>query len=284
MAAPGDPDRPTLETPEARPDPDTGATPLDHSHDDLIGFTSPSSLVGRPRSTEAEVAPDPVPAEADLTVQDDSASMRMDEDLFAERPTTAPVGTAPEQPPLPMSGSQEPIFVPPPAPTLEPTPQPAPEPDHARMAAPQVIAPAETVEAMPAWAMETPPAATANKPAFGRADTPAAPPEGAMGLYTIYALILFAVPTLGVAALVALVAVIGRPAPQQELALSHYLYQKRTLWIAAIAAALGVVLIAVNLGVFVLFLLAVWTVIRGATGILRLSAGRPIARPNGWFF
>ena len=105
-----------------------------------------------------------------------------------------------------------------------------------------------------------------------------------MGLYTIYALILFAVPTLGVAALVALVAVIGRPAPQQGLALSHYLYQKRTLWIAAIAAALGVVLIAVNLGVFVLFLLAVWTVIRGATGILRLSAGRPIAQPNGWFF
>ena len=105
-----------------------------------------------------------------------------------------------------------------------------------------------------------------------------------MGLYTIYALILFAVPTLGVAALVALVAVIGRPAPQQGLALSHYVYQKRTLWIAAITAALGVVLIAVNLGVFVLFLLAVWMVIRGATGILRLSAGRPIARPNGWFF
>lgn len=273
MAAPGDPDRPTPMTPEARPDPDVGAIPVDHSHDDLIGFTSPSSLAGRPRATEAEIAPEPV-AEPDLAVEDDAASMQMDDDLFADRPATAPVEpalieTAPEQPPLPMSGPQEPIFV----------PRPAPEPEPA----PPVVAPAANVEAMPAWAMETPSAARA-KPAFGRADTSAAPPEGAMGLYTIYALILFAVPTLGVAALVALVAVIGRPAPQQALALSHYVYQKRTLWIAAIAAVLGVVLIAVNLGVFVLFLLAVWTVIRGATGILRLSAGRPIARPNGWLF
>ena len=297
MAAPGDPDRPTFMTPEARPDPDIGAAPGDHSHDDLIGFTSPSSLAGRPRAAEAEIAPEPV-AEPDLAVEDDAASMQMDDDLFADRPTTAPVEPpsveplliepGPEQPPLPMSGSQEPIFIPRPAPepepAPEPTPKPAPQPSYASVAAPQVVAPTANVEAMPSWAMETPSAARASKPTFGRADTPAAAPEGAMGLYTIYALILFAVPTLGVAALVALVAVIGRPAPQQALALSHYLYQKRTLWIAAIAAVLGVVLIAVNLGVFVLFLLAVWTVIRGATGILRLSAGRPIARPNGWFF
>ena len=279
MAAPGDPDRPTQPMPEARPAPEGGATSVDHAHDDLIGFTSASSLAGHPRSTRPEVSATPGGAEpaspANFAVEDDAATMRMDEDLFADRPEPTPDPTdqdqtaptaPPEQPPLPLSGSQEPIFV----------PQPAP------VAAAPVEAP--PVEVLPAWATETPRAQNAAKPAFGRADTPAAPLEGAMGLYTIYALILFAVPTLGVAALVALVAVIGRPAPQQGLALSHYLYQKRTLWIAAIAAALGVVLIAVNLGVFVLFLLAVWTVIRGATGILRLSAGRPIARPNGWFF
>ena len=294
MAEPGDPETPTPMTPETRPVPDRAATPVDHSHDDLIGFTSPSSLVGRPRATEAEVVPDPVPAEPDLAVEDDGASMQMDDDLFADRPVASPVDTvpaepvpfqtAPEQPPLPMAGSEEPIFVPQPAPKLDPAPEPVPASVQVPVQAP-VQAPIQaSLETLPAWAVETPSTATAGKPAFGRADTPAAPPEGAMGLYTIYALILFAVPTLGVAALVALVAVIGRPAPQQGLALSHYLYQKRTLWIAAIAAVLGVVLIAVNLGVFVLFLLAVWTVVRGATGILRLSAGRPIANPNGWFF
>jgi len=300
MAAPGDPDRPTQPMSETRPAPEGGATRVDHSHDDLIGFTSASSLAGHPRSTRPEVSATPAGAEpaspANFDVEDDAATMRMDEDLFADSPETTPDPTAqdqtaptaspPEQPPLPISGSEEPIFVPQPAPVAS-----APVEAQPAETRPGDISPVDTgpveiapVEVLPVWATETPRVQTAAKPAFGRADTPAAPLEGAMGLYTIYALILFAVPTLGVAALVALVAVIGRPAPQQGLALSHYVYQKRTLWIAAITAALGVVLIAVNLGVFVLFLLAVWMVIRGATGILRLSAGRPIARPNGWFF
>lgn len=121
---------------------------------------------------------------------------------------------------------------------------------------------------------------------FGRA--PAVKParvegaEGGMGLFAVYALILFAVPTLGVAAAVALVAVTVRPWPDQALARSHFDFQKRTLWIAAIAAVLGVVLIAVNLGVFVLFLLAVWMLARGAWGLVLLARGEPIKRPNQW--
>ncbi len=107
---------------------------------------------------------------------------------------------------------------------------------------------------------------------------------GGMGLYAVYSLILFAVPTFGVAAVIALFAVTGRSGPSEALSRSHFVYQQRTLWAAAIAALLGVILIVVNVGVFVLFILALWLVARGAYGLLRLKAGRPIPNPHGWLF
>ena len=58
-----------------------------------------------------------------------------------------------------------------------------------------------------------------------------------MGLYAVYALILFAVPTLGVSAIIALLAVTGRAGPEDPLAQSHFIYQQRTLWTAAVAVA-----------------------------------------------
>ncbi|OYX59190.1 MAG: hypothetical protein B7Y86_01230 [Brevundimonas subvibrioides] len=105
-----------------------------------------------------------------------------------------------------------------------------------------------------------------------------------MGIYAVYALILFAVPTLGVSALIALLAVTGRAGPQGEVAASHFVFQQRTLWAGAVVALLGGILIAVGLGVFVLFILAVWLILRGAGGVLKLKAGRPIERPRAWLF
>jgi len=261
MAEPGDPNTPSEPAPGAMPGSEDAVIAA-QAHDDMVGFTSVSSLTGRPRTPdrvpESPPEEEPEPARETGAVVDDLATMDVQESLFAPRPQEAPISPAPEQPAAPAPDIRDPGFDNhPPAPDVQTEPP------------------------IPAWAVETPRPAAA-KPVFGRADGPVAPPEGAMSLYTIYALILFAVPTLGVAALIALVAVIGRPTPQQPLALSHHLYQKRTLWIAAIAAALGVVLIAVNLGVFVLFVLAVWVVIRGARGILKLSAGQPIARPDSW--
>ncbi|GAD58204.1 hypothetical protein IWC96_07760 [Brevundimonas sp. BAL450] len=101
---------------------------------------------------------------------------------------------------------------------------------------------------------------------------------------TIYALILFAVPTLGFSAVLGLLAVTGRTVNASPFLLSHYVYQQRTLWTAAIAALVGLILIVVNLGIFVLFLLAVWTIARGAAGIWRLKNAQPISNPRTWFF
>lgn len=134
---------------------------------------------------------------------------------------------------------------------------------------------------------DLPLSAGSTRPPFGRSGgirpAPVESAEGAMGLFTIYALILFAVPTLGLAAAVALVAVTVRPLPQQALARSHFEFQKRSLWIAAIVAVIGVLLIPVSfMGVFALFLVAVWLLARGVWGLLLLVRGERIARPRQW--
>ena len=106
-----------------------------------------------------------------------------------------------------------------------------------------------------------------------------------MGLYAVYALILFAVPTLGVSAIIGLLAVTGRAGPDDPLALSHFVYQQRTLWAAAVAVAVGLIffLVPFGLGPAIMFFAALWLVVRGASGVWALKAGRPIADPRGWW-
>ncbi|WP_426037235.1 hypothetical protein [Brevundimonas sp. DC300-4] len=163
----------------------------------------------------------------------------------------------------------------------KPGPVDAPVPE---IAAPKPIpSPPITAEPMPQWARETPMPEQPVGVFASRRQEPA-PIDGAMGIYAVYALILFAVPTLGVSALIALLAVTGRAGPQGEVAASHFMFQQRTLWAGAVVALLGAILIAVGLGVFVLFVLAVWLILRGAGGVLKLKAGRPIERPRAWLF
>lgn len=284
MAAPGDPQ-----------------TPHDHDHDDLIGFTSVSSLVG----AERRRAPEPEPKPVEIAASDDD---ELGDDLFDDiEPSTAPAVepvfvAAPEPDPEPEPEVEQPepaddlgpLFSAP-RPTAPPEPPVAPRaaPIAANMdfeapAAPLVATPvgssrdaASVPPPKPDWMREGSPVASRAGPAttFGRSRKPEAP-EGAMGLYAVYALILCAVPTLGVSALIALFAVTGRPVPEQPLARSHFLFQQRTLWIAAVVGVLGVVLIAVNLGVFVLVIMALWVLIRGAAGLVRLASGRPIGNPK----
>lgn len=184
---------------------------------------------------------------------------------------------APVEPePAPSIEAEDDLFAPAPGPIVTPVPE--------AVAAPTPIpTPPPAPEPVPAWARETP---RAEQPAgsFARRGEQPSPVDGAMGIYAVYALILFAVPTLGVSALIALVAVTGRAGPKGEIAASHFMFQQRTLWAGAVVALLGGILIAVGLGVFVLFVLAVWLILRGAGGVLKLKAGQPIARPRAWLF
>lgn len=171
----------------------------------------------------------------------------------------------------------EPAFAPEPEPEPElfetvedepPLPEPPPEPDPVPVAADSLFQPSREFS-------------TRSR----RRQEPAALPGGGMGLYAVYALILFAVPTLGVSAAIGLFAVTGRAGPDDELSSSHFVYQQRTLWAAAVAAVAGVILLAAPfaLGVPILFLLALWMVLRGASGVWTLKSGRAIADPRGWW-
>lgn len=111
-----------------------------------------------------------------------------------------------------------------------------------------------------------------------------AAPVAPMRLYAVYVLILLAVPTLGLSCLVALLAVTRREDAQDALEASHFVYQQRTLWGAVIAAVLGAILVVVNIGVLVLFALAIWVLARGAFGVLKLKSGQPVPNPRSWLF
>lgn len=179
---------------------------------------------------------------------------------------------APE--PEPAAASEPDLFDPPvvqpafaPRPAPEPTPQPAPA------AAPRPAQAESIFQPSPEFSTR------------GRRPATTAEAPGGMGLYAVYALILFAVPTLGVSAVIGLVAVTGREGPQDGLSRSHFVYQQRTLWAAAVAAIAGIILLAAPfaLGVPILFLLALWTVLRGASGVWTLKSGRAIADPRSWW-
>lgn len=114
------------------------------------------------------------------------------------------------------------------------------------------------------------------------AATPA--PEALTSLYVGYALILLTVPTFGVAAVIGLVRDFRRPPPADPLARSHFLFQRRTLTASVAAIVLGLVLILINVGVFILFAMAIWTILRGALGLRALIEGRAVRRPTSWFF
>ena len=103
-------------------------------------------------------------------------------------------------------------------------------------------------------------------------------------LYVGYALILFAVPTFGVAAAIGLLRVWRKAPPAEPVARSHFIFQQRTLLAAVASIVAGVLLIVINVGVFVLFVMAVWTIVRGALGLKALLEGRPIRHPHRLFY
>ena len=217
-------------------------------HDDLIGFASPASRQGHVRT----------PAEPEPALQ----------------PEPEPEPEAPPEPDLFTASVAAAIPVEPEPVTPFATAAPAEAAPEATPAAPErPITAAAIFEPSPEFS------------ARSRRREPAAIPGGGMGLYAVYALILFAVPTLGVSAIIGLFAVTGRNGPDDPMSLSHFLYQQRTLWVAAVAVAVGLIffLVPFGLGPAIMFFAALWLVVRGAAGVWALKAGRPIADPRGWW-
>ena len=169
---------------------------------------------------------------------------------------------------------------------LEPEPEPEPEPELDDAPDPDPLEMEAAAEApVEAGSIFAPSREFSTRRRRRRRSEGAAIPGGGLGLYAVYALILFAVPTVGVSAAIGLFAVTGRAGPEDDLSASHFIYQRRTLWAAAVAAVAGVILLAAPfaLGVPILFGLALWMVLRGAWGVWTLKSGRVIADPRGWW-
>lgn len=168
-------------------------------------------------------------------------------------------------------------------PEPEPEPEPAPEPEPEPETEDEPLSSEPEPEPIEAGSIFAPTREFSTR--RRRRDEVAAIPGGGLGLYAVYALILFAVPTVGVSAAIGLFAVTGRAEPEDDLSASHFIYQRRTLWAAAVAAVAGVILLAAPfaLGVPILFGLALWMVLRGARGVWALKSGREIADPRGWW-
>ncbi len=203
-----------------------------------------------------------------------------DPDLFKDKPAPRPeadpdaeVGfCSPESLAAhPRTPQAEPEVEPEPEPAMASEPEPEPDPIDDPMNAPLVAPLAAPTHSPP----------PRREPVEAEAEAEVEP-EGMMGLYTVYALILFAIPTFGVSAVIGLLAVMVRDVPTQALAASHHIFQVRTLWTAAVVAVLGVILIVVNAGVFVLFLLVAWVLVRGAWGSWKLKSRQPIDNPRTW--
>ena len=181
----------------------------------------------------------------------------------------------------------EPVHEPEPEPVPEPVQEsgPASEPEKATppvTPAPDTPATARPVPVPSDWRSSVQQAGPTVAPQASRPAAKPASTPGVTGLFGTYAMILLAVPTFGVSALIGLLSILARPAPSDDVSRSHHVFQQRTLIIAAGVAVLGVVLIVVGLGVFVLFGLAIWMIIRGAFGVLKLKTDEPIANPRSW--
>ena len=189
----------------------------------------------------------------------------------------------------------------------EPGPEPEDEPDlfdppalppesrlpESRLPEPGPFDPAGTVQPVARFAPHSP---QSSRPSSSRphadvrarmtqGETPRAPaPAAPMRLYAVYVLILLAVPTLGLSCLVALLAVMRPERGGDALAASQALYQKRTVFGAVAAAVVGAILVVVNIGVLVLFAVAIWILARGAYGVLKLKSGQAVPNPRSWLF
>ncbi|QLQ12438.1 MAG: hypothetical protein HZY74_02895 [Brevundimonas sp.] len=272
---------------QASPEPDL---------DDLVGFASAGALDGRrrvvephPSSTQDVTArdaqqivrpewtaptaaspresapPGPGPRVSD-TVAD--GPLRPVHEPMRERSFDGPVAQRQAEPVLRPAADPAPPLVPP---VTTPAPPPPSTPQSAHRAAPTTAPPHHSrSSAAPVRQVDQ---------VFRSRDQEI---EGQTGLFGLYTLILLIVPTVGVAGVLAVLVILGRSRPQSELARSHDTYQRRTIWIAAGVAVLGILLLAAPfaLGPLTLFLMATWVIIRGAYGLWMLKSGLPIPRPT----
>ena len=65
---------------------------------------------------------------------------------------------------------------------------------------------------------------------------------------------------------------------------SHYNNQINIFWKGIVYSLIGIVLMAVLVGAFILLATLIWYIVRCVKGMQALSAGQPIENPGSWLF
>ncbi len=63
---------------------------------------------------------------------------------------------------------------------------------------------------------------------------------------------------------------------------SHMISAIRTFWISLVVGLIGIALVIVGIGIFILFALVVWTIFRCVRGLVKAINDQPIENPTGW--
>ena len=100
-----------------------------------------------------------------------------------------------------------------------------------------------------------------------------------------YVLILIGIPTSGILMLVALIFAYIRLDQTHGWVRTHFIYQIRTIWGGLAFAVVGWLTVWIlGLGLLIWAVGAVWVLVRGAVGLIRLVDGRGHPDPRAFLF
>lgn len=89
---------------------------------------------------------------------------------------------------------------------------------------------------------------------------------------------------VGITGIVGLIMAYVNKGDAPEWLKTHYRFQIRTFWIGLLYGIIGIALIFVVVGYFVLLFNLVWIVVRCAKGLKYLGRKEPHPNPAGWLF
>ena len=125
---------------------------------------------------------------------------------------------------------------------------------------------------------------TSPEPAVRPQDTP---PVAAGGFDfnqpTVISLLYIASWLTGITGIVGVVlAYMWKGQPKAEWEVSHYQYLIRTFWLGLLGSVIGIVLMVVLIGVFVLLAVAVWVLVRSVMSLINAQKRQPMPNPDTW--
>ncbi len=89
---------------------------------------------------------------------------------------------------------------------------------------------------------------------------------------------------IGFTGIIALIMAYVMKNSSSEWLQSHYQFQIRTFWIGLLYAFIGMLLLPIVIGYFILIFTFVWMIVRCTKGLNQLEEKQPVKNLGSWFF